>query len=281
MAQPSPGSDSGSTQPPSENATGCISDIPKDTGGFWQCSFFDDFNGSALDTSKWLTQRTADSGFGDGTSCFVDTPDNVSVSDGTLKLTSRREAAPFTCDSPLGSFDTQYTSGMVSTWGRFSQTYGRFEIRARISAADAKGLQSSLWLWPDDASRYGPHPASGEIDIAEMFSAFPDRAVPYIHYNPAGPDPNMTNTNCLISNLGAFHKYVAEWTPSSIKIIYDGETCLIDHWNPAAPLTRPEPFDHPFLIALTQGLGIGGNAFDPATTPLPATTEIDYVRVWR
>jgi hypothetical protein len=34
-------------------------------------------------------------------------------------------------------------------------------------------------------------------------------------------------------------------------------------------------------IALTQELGIGGNAFNPASTPLPATTEVDYVRVWR
>jgi hypothetical protein len=34
-------------------------------------------------------------------------------------------------------------------------------------------------------------------------------------------------------------------------------------------------------VALSQALGINTNAFNPATTPLPATTSIDYVRVWK
>jgi hypothetical protein len=55
---------------------------------------------------------------------------------------------------------------------------------------------------------------------------------------------------------------------------------VADSWNPAAPLVKPQPFDQPFFINLTQALGIGANLFDPATTPLPATTQVDYVRVW-
>ena len=39
--------------------------------------------------------------------------------------------------------------------------------------------------------------------------------------------------------------------------------------------------DQPFIVSLTQALGVGTNAFDPSTTPLPATTQIDYVRVWK
>jgi hypothetical protein len=34
-------------------------------------------------------------------------------------------------------------------------------------------------------------------------------------------------------------------------------------------------------MALTQALGIGGNAFVDGKTPLPATTEVDYVRIWK
>lgn len=33
-------------------------------------------------------------------------------------------------------------------------------------------------------------------------------------------------------------------------------------------------------ICLTQALGIGTNEFIPGTTPLPATTSVDWVRVW-
>src|SRR6266496_3986561 len=65
--------------------------IRKSDGGYWQCTFADNFGGTSVDPSKWIAQRTDASGFGDGTSCFVDSPDNVSVSDGNLQLTSRKE----------------------------------------------------------------------------------------------------------------------------------------------------------------------------------------------
>jgi hypothetical protein len=265
---------------PAPDPDACGARIPKGSGGYWGCTFSDDFDGNTLDRSKWLPQRTDTSGYVNGpNACFVDSPNNVSVSDGSLKLTARKEAAPFNC---AGEFTTQNTSGMVSTaQGRFSQTYGRYEIRAKVSAAHVKGLQTSLWLWPVDSTRYGQYPASGEIDIAEMFSQYPDRAVPYVHYKPLLLDPLATNTLCLISNLAAFHTYTLEWTENSIKILYDGKLCLLDYWIPAAPLERPQPFDQPFFIALTQALGIGTNEFDPATTPLPATTAVDYVRVWK
>jgi hypothetical protein len=80
---------------------------------------------------------------------------------------------------------------------------------------------------------------------------------PYIHYSPAGSDPNATNTSCLIPDPSSFHTYAVEWTPTSIRVIYDGHTCLIDNWSAAAPLTASQPFDQPPLIALTQALGWG------------------------
>jgi beta-glucanase (GH16 family) len=96
--------------------------ITKSTGGTWQCTFDDEFGGSALDTSKWIAQQTANSGFTSGlTACFVASRNNISVSNGTLNLTARKEAAPFTCTDPFGNFTTRYTSGMVSTYGRFGQ----------------------------------------------------------------------------------------------------------------------------------------------------------------
>jgi beta-glucanase (GH16 family) len=251
----------------------------KSTGGYWQCTFKDDFNGSSLDTSKWVAQRTDLSGFSDAkqNGCYLNDRDNISVSNGTLKLTSRKES-PFTCRSPSGDFSTRYTGGMVSTYGRFAQTYGRFEVRARMWSTRLPGLQTALWLWPVNANRYGDWPASGEIDFAEMYSSWPNRPVPYIHYNGDDQDPNATNTNCGVGKFSDWHTYAVEWTASSIRVIYDGTTCLVDVWDPEEPLTNPEPFNHPFILALTQGLG---KDFDQSTTPLPATTEIDHVRIWK
>ncbi|UTI66786.1 glycoside hydrolase family 16 protein [Paraconexibacter antarcticus] len=276
-----PSSAQAAGKPTKPSAPTCGTTIYKSSGSAWTCTFDDEFGGTSLDGSKWIAQETANSGYTSGlTACFVNSPNNISVAGGTLNLTARKEAAPFTCTDPYGNFTTQYTSGMVSTYGRFGQAYGRFEVRAKLPAATVAGLQESMWLWPVDPYKYGAWPGSGEIDIAEAYSQYPDRAIPYIHYNAAAFDPNVTNTSCLISNLAAFHTYAVEWTTSTLKIIYDGQTCLIDDWNPASPLIKPQPFDQPFIIALTQALGIGTNAFDPATTPLPATTSIDYVRVW-
>jgi beta-glucanase (GH16 family) len=254
------------------------------TGGSWECTFGDEFDGGSLDQTKWIAQRTETSGYTNGqTACFVDSPNNISVSEGSLKLTAREEAEQFTCTDPHGNFETPYTSGMVSTAeGRFSQAFGRFEARLKVSSAQVKGLHSAFWLWPVDPTKYGnSHPASGEIDIAELYSQYPDRAIPYIHYNQATPDPSVTNNFCMISNPAEFHTYAVEWTSSSIEIIYDGSTCLRHTLNPAPPLTNAQPFDQPFVVALTQALGIGTNQFDPDTTPLPAMTVVDYVRVWQ
>ena len=259
------------------SVSSCGGETPAATNrSAWTCTFDDEFSTNTLDPRKWAVQTTAGSGFTAGPVCFVNNPNNVSISGGTLNLTVRKEATPFVCRR---GYSTQYTAGEVMTYNLFSQAYGRFEVRARFPASTVAGLQSALWLFPQNYAKFGPWPWSGEIDIAEEYSRYADRAIPYIHYVPATTDSHVTNDYCLL-DVSAFHTYTVLWTSSSITILFDGKTCVQDTWTPAPPLVAPEPFNQPFMIALTQGLGIGGNAFDAATTPLPATTQIDYVRVW-
>lgn len=253
--------------------------IRKPNGKAWVCTFGDDFSNAKLDTSKWRVQLTSDSGFVSGSGCFVNSKNNVSVAGGVLSLTARKETKKFTCSNPSGDYSTQYTSGTVSTYGKFAQTYGRFEVRAKFPASKIAGLQSALWLYPQKMT-YGPWPSSGEIDIAEAFSSYPDRVIPYIHYGASAWDPNVTNNYCMIKNVSAFHTYVAEWTPTTITIKYDGTTCLVDTWHSSFLFNNTAPFDQPFFVTLTQALGITGNSFSATNTPLPATTQVDYVHVW-
>jgi len=245
----------------------------------WKCTFDDEFDGAALDPAKWIAQSTAASGFTTGQDCFVDSPDNVSVADGSLNLTVRQEAAPFTCTKPGGgSFTTDVTAGSVSTYNRFAQAYGRFEIRAAFPAATVAGVHSAFWLWPTTITQAWP--GSGEIDVAEYYSRYPDRVIPYLHYLPSKYDANMTNNNCLVADPSAFHTYTLEWSSSAIVISYDGKICLKDtSWSPAGH-RKPYPFNSPFMVALTQGLGSTGNEYVAGTTPLPGTMKVDYVRVW-
>ncbi len=264
---------------------------PKPDGGDWSCTFDDEFDartGDATTLSQaWVPQLTATSGFATGApgaaACYVNSPQNISVSGGALQLTVRREPAPFDCAGTR----TQYTAGMVSTYKTFSQTYGRFEVRARLPQVSVPGLQETLWLWPTDATRYGAWwPASGEVDFSEFYSAYASWDLPYLHYNLSllRIDPatatNQTTAMCPIA-LSEYNDYAVVWTPGRFTITVNGTTCLVDNYVPRWGLRSPQPFDQPFLVLLTQALGSGANAFNPSVTPLPATTAIDYVRVWK
>jgi beta-glucanase (GH16 family) len=264
---------------PATSADACGGQPTIDVGGqTWQCSFDDEFDGSSLDTSKWVVQQTADGGYHSGLECFEDSPNNVSVAGGTLNLTVQQAGSSFLCPG-VPPYETQYTSGMVSTYQHFTQADGLFEVRAKISGATTQGLQSSFWLYPAQ-STYGAWPASGEIDIAELFSEYPTLAIPFVHYNNSANDTGATNDHCVIGDPSQFHTYAVQWTPQSLTFLYDGQACVVDHWISASPLIDPAPFNEPFYICLTQALGIGTNDFIPGSTPLPATTAVDWVRVW-
>jgi Glycosyl hydrolases family 16 len=254
-------------------APGCQGTTPLGLPGGWNCTFDDEFNGTTLNTNNWVPQVTASSGFVNGaTACYVDNPDTISVSGGYLNLTAL-QVAPFTCPDGSDSFTTSYEAGMVSTDGLFDQTYGAFEVNAKLPPSVVEGLQETMWLYPQNLT-YGAWPDSGEIDFAEFYSEFPGLDVPYIHYSQSSTDPNVTSFDCLI-NQDSFNTYGVDWTPTAITVMYNGQPCLVDH-----PSTGSEPFDQPFFIALTQALGVGTNAFTPGATELPATTQIDWVRAW-
>jgi beta-glucanase (GH16 family) len=257
-----------SVAPPSSAPSPCGGN-PKGVGGHWQCTFDDEFDGTSLSTVNWQPQLTANSGYvTGGPDCYVDNPDTISVSGGHLNLSVLR-VAPFRCAT---GYDSSYEVGMVSSSKLFSQAYGVFEVRARVPAATVPGLQETLWLYPQNLT-YGPWPASGEIDFAEFFSNHAGYDVPYVHYAASSSDANATAYGCLV-NQHTFNTYGVDWTPKSITILANGQVCLIDR-----PVGGPAPFNEPFFVALTQALGVGANA-PTSDTPLPATTQIDWVRVW-
>lgn len=268
--------------------------VLKSNGSPWTCTFDDEFGGTGLDTAKWVVQTTANSGFAPGGGCYLNDRSNISVSGGTLNLTARKQSAPISCPSPKGAFSTSYTAGEVTTMGTFSQTYGRFEVRAQLPATAVAGLQETFWLWPNTQSVYGPWPASGEIDFAEFYSQYASWVIPYLHYDydpstaswatntnivTAWPYPyNQPGMNCSIAQAG-FNTYTLTWLPGQLTIAVNGQNCIVDNYR-ATGLSGPAPFDQPFFLALTQALGTGSNA-PTANTPLPATTHVDYVRVWK
>ncbi len=244
-------------------------------GGNWKCTFSEYFSGNSLDRSVWSALTTADSP-AVTQECRVDDPANIRVLNGTLRLTVRKLSSPMICPSPWGAFVTEYTAGGVTTRYGFSQTRGRFQIRARFPSAKIAGLHSAIWMWPKNRS-YGKY--SGELDIAEFRTASPDIVVPSIHYFDDGTAGRKTAWDCKVTSPQNFHTYTFEWTQTQLIFLYDDKPCLYHAWKAAAPLSNPQPFDHPFFLILNQSLGIGENAYD-GSVPLPATMQVDFVRAW-
>ena len=251
----------------------------KQDGGRYTCTFEDDFDGSAVDTRKWVVQDTALSGvIAPSMGCYVNKPNNVRVGGGVLMLTARKESSAFLCRSPYGAYLTDRTSATIGSYGLFNQTYGRFEFRAKMPATTTTGVHSALWLYPQDHT-YGAWPNSGEIDVAEWFSADAGRVYPSVHY--AGENSlESTGYECRMPDTSQFHRYAVEWTPTTMRFLYDGNVCFTHSWTPNAPLTAPQPFDRPFYVVLTQVFGGAWNAIT-AQTPTSATMTVDWVRVWQ
>ena len=265
---------------PSGPAPDCGAKVLKPTGQPWRCTFADDFGGAALDATKWQPLTTESTNLrGDG-DCWVDGSKNIAVGEGFLRLTSRREDKAFTCTTADGKTqESTISSGSVTSFGRFAQAYGRWDIRVRFPEVTLPGSQGAVWLTPQSDS-YGAWPASGEIDVAAYYSLYPDRAVPYIHYKLSSADTTVTNTRCYVSDPWNCHTYSMVWTAERIVITIDGVTCVDHKIHAADPLSGSQPFDQPFVVNLTQAMGVGMNA-PIAGTPLPLTTEVDYVHVWK
>lgn len=101
-----------------------------------------------------------------------------------------------------------------------------------------------------------------------------------MHYIDDGTDSNKSNWHCNVDRPERFHTYALEWTSESLTFIYDGQVCLVNRWSPADPMVKPQPFDEPYFMTLSQDLTVGENAYRDSPAPPPVTMRVDYVKVW-
>jgi beta-glucanase (GH16 family) len=253
----------------------CGAQPQKADGTYWACTLAEDFTGTELNRSVWMPQTIFKSGTDTTWACYLDDPSVLSVHDDALHLTVRKLDAPISCPGNK-NLSTSYVAGMVSTYRLFSQQHGRFEARIKNNATAQPGLQEAFWLWPDDRYSTGYWPAAGEIDISETYSQYPDLAIPFLHYtftDNGGPVPGLNTAWDCAATRGVYNTFTLEWTAERIEIFVNGKSCLVN--------TSGDPaFQKPYIIALTQMLGLGGNAYD-GRAPLPATMAVDYVKVWK
>ena len=261
---------------PTYPADACGTGLAKADGTRWSCTFVDGFDGTTLDRSTWLPQVDFAMGTQAAHACFADDPAHVSVAGGSLNLTVRKVAKPVSCSFGGLTGPTSYVSGGVSSWRLFSQQYGRFEARIKNTATTAKGLQEAFWLWPDDrvpATTVWPY--AGEIDISETYSSYPTLSIPFLHYSADifGSRYGVNTAITCTAQRGVWNTYALEWSATKLQIFVNGKLCLTN-------TSGDKAFMKPYIMAFTQGLGAKGNELN-AGTPIPATMNVDYVKVWK
>ena len=172
----------------------------------WQLTFADEFDGPGLNTSYWNTSfwwgRTRDAEL----QYYVDHA--VSVEDGVLGL--RADARP--------EGGREYTSGVVTTQGKFSQAYGFFEMRARIPHGN--GLWPAFWLLPEAGNSTVWPP---EVDIMEFMGGRPGTAVMNYHYANATTVHGQAAKDYVGPDFSKdFHVFGLEWTRKEMTWYIDG-----------------------------------------------------------
>ncbi len=240
----------------------------------YKCALVENFDGDTLNRDLWYVMD----GTTEGAACTADSPETVSVSGGELRLTAQPESADAPCPQPKKGARATYVTGSINTFGKWSQQYGRFEARMKSQVATVPGAHEAFWLWPDIRySSVASWPASGEIDVVENYAAYPDLAIPFLHYTAwdnGGPIPGLNTSWTCAAPRGEWHTYVLEWTSAKLVIKVDGKTCLTNTLGASS-------FRKPFIMALSQLLDTTGANKLVDGAAVPTTLEVDYVKVWQ
>ena len=251
---------------------------PSSSASKWTLVWNDEFsggNGSAPDRSKWVIE-TGGNGWGNHElEYYTNRVDNVQVQDGNLVITARKEAY-----SDNDGVMRSYTSARLKTAHKFSQVYGRFE--ARIQIPRGQGIWPAFWMLGDDIDQKG-WPGCGEIDIMENIGKEPGIVHGTIHGPGYSGGHGIGSPFSLPSGQNfadGFHTYAVEWGPDVIRFYVDDQ--LYATRTPAdLPRDAKWVYDHPFFIILNLAVGGDWPGNPDATTKLPQTMLVDYVRVYK
>ncbi len=178
-----------------------------------------------------------------------------SVRNGVLEIIA--EPAPPELVPRLNNY--RFTSGLITTQPSHSQTYGYFEIRAKLPRG--KGLWPAFWLLPADQT-WPP-----EIDVMESIG---DPTHVYMTSHSRGIEAKSLEAR--ISD-NEFHTFAVSWDRNELIYYIDGREA-------ARERTPPDMHKPMFMLA---NLGVGGTwpGNPDATTHFPAIYAIDYIRAYR
>ena len=240
----------------------------------YQLVWSDEFNGQGLpDSTKWgYDVGTGSWGWGNNEQQYYtkDSLGNAKVSNGVLTITARNQK--------MG--DKKYTSARLVTRGKAAWTYGKIEVRAKLP----KGLGTwpAIWMLGTNIDSVGiGWPQCGEIDIMEHTGSRASKIDASVHTkNFNWPKNTQKTAATFLSDYGdAFHNYQLIWDAQTIVISIDDKPLLTLHNDGTGK--NSWPFNDPCYLLLNLAMGGNYAGYEIDEKSLPATMQIDYVRVYQ
>lgn len=275
------------------------------SGDEYTLKWIDDFNGNTINDNNWNYLTTNCNQMEES----VNRKENVTVKDDSLYLAAKKEDKVYTGDAP--SWETpkvsNLTSGAISSEGKRSFQYGRFEIKCKIP------YSYGMWaaFWTVGANRGWPW--GGEIDIMEFVGGTAwgtNRDSQYnsgLHWcDPDLPNSLAWSTNKTVGVLDTdegtlpsetkmtcgdifrmsmpgklnddWHICGMEWTDKTIKFYCDNEVYL------TIDITRSsmrEAFHQPHHIILNLVMGGSWAGTPNESTVFPQYLQVDWIKVWQ
>jgi beta-glucanase (GH16 family) len=221
----------------------------------WVLTFNDEFNGKALDRKKWIDSYPDNERTHSNNEQQYYAEDGWEVDKGRIRFKAeKREKGGM-----------PYTSGMVSSFGKFSQQYGWFEIRARFPKG--KGMWPAFWLLP--ITKGWPP----EIDILEILGHETKKVYFSTHFRNEAKQHKYKTLDWTGPDFAAgYHTFAVEWTAKEcIWYVDNVERARSSEGIPHEPM---------YILA---NLAVGGDwpGMPDATTVFPGYMDIDYIRVYR
>ena len=221
----------------------------------------DEFDGKQLDREKWVLGMS----WWKGRQPALFSDRNVTVADGKLNLTMRKEKLPPEVEK---QGYRGYTSAALHTKARTA--YGYFEVKARpMNSAGS----SSFWFQQDSVPGWGT-----EIDVFEIGGKAKGYERKYnmtMHvFQTPQEKKHWSSGGVWIAPwpLAAdYHVYGLEWDKDAIKYFVDGvlvRSVENTHWH--QPL---------YLIFDSETMGDWFGM--PKDEDLPSTFSVEYVRAWK
>lgn len=241
-------------------------------------SWSDEFNGAAgiPDPAKWDRPEYNRKDNPKGPDGWWSKEDSFVDGKGNLVIRVRKIANK---NGDSDAFD--YSCGALRTRGKFTQLYGRYEIRCLLPKQ--QGWWVAFWMMQGNVgSETNTFIDGAEVDIMEAFG-WTNKINHAVHWDGYGAAHDSDGKNELIAGIrSGYHTYSMDWYPDKYLFFVDGKQV----WNSRESVKLTGVCNKPGYIKVTAEISTEDWAInqwwsnDPAKATYPDSFKVDYVRVY-